>query len=178
MVEGHSSIPHVGALGREGQASIYQIFRVLSALSCGYWILQKTMQVKGRQSLPVRKLQSKHGNGTQVDPVVSCAGRCHQVVFSPPGVFRSELVSYWFDLNSIPFFPLCALNCKELHFPGVLALWPSNSLARKMHSRDIGRWEEGKSAGYFFPLVLCLLWCFLCSSSPFLSEPLPLGSSC
>lgn len=80
MVEGHSSIPHVGALGLEGQASIYQIFRVLSALSCGYWILQKTMQVKERRSLPVRKLQSKHGNGTQVDPVVSCAGRCHQVV--------------------------------------------------------------------------------------------------
>lgn len=35
-----------------------------------------------------------------------------------------------------------------------------------MHSRPVGRWEGGKSPGYFSPLLLWLFHYFLCRSSP------------
>lgn len=73
------------------------------------------MQVKGRQTLPLRKSQTIWGCWTQVDPVVSCAGHCHQVAVALQE-FPDQ--SCWFDLTRLhPYFPLLCPVLQGTTFP-------------------------------------------------------------
>lgn len=108
---------------------------------------------QGKTVLALRKLQSIWEARLRDRPLAELC-----VLHEHPDLSCSAV-----GLTRTPSFPCpcCALNYKEPHFPGALALRTSSSWARRMPSKEIGRWEEGPSPGCFSPLALasCSVFC-------------------
>ena len=123
----------------------------------------------------MRKLQSKRGSGTQVGPVVGCEDTIKW--FQPSRSFPIGIDPL---LVGPQLHASCSSVCCGLQEATFLR-YPFSLAFERFSRKDAqqGRWEMGRreKPGCFSPPVPCLSWCFPCSSSASLSEPLPLSGA-